>query len=114
MDTRLLMTMTQDIGSTRQGTLTIFPVTGGSFEGEHLRGRVLAGGDWVTAHGDGIFTLDLRVTHETEDESLIHMTFTVVRDDKPLFPHGPAFRDCRAEVRVPQSSRCSRHRGNSS
>ena len=79
---RLATSATQEIGSTRQGTLTIFPVTGGSFEGERLRGRVLAGGgDWVTAHGDGTFTLDLRVTLETDDDSLIHMTFTGVRDD---------------------------------
>lgn len=79
---RLATSATQDIGSTSRGTLTIFPVTGGSFEGERLRGRVLAGGgDWVTAHGDGIFTLDLRVTLETDDDSLIHMTFTGVRDD---------------------------------
>ena len=79
---RLATSATQDIGSTPQGTLTIFPVTGGSFEGERLRGKVLAGGgDWVTARADGTFELDLRVTLETDDDALIHMTFTGVRDD---------------------------------
>ena len=79
---RLATSATEDIGSTPQGTLTIFPVTGGSFEGERLRGKVLAGGgDWVTAHGNRTFTLDLRVTLETDDGSLIHMTFNGVRDD---------------------------------
>ena len=40
---------------------------GGSFEGERLRGKVLAGGgDWVTVLGNGAFTLDLRVTLETD------------------------------------------------
>ena len=79
---RLATSATQDIGSTPQGTLTIFPVIGGSIEGERLRGKVLAGGgDWVTAHGDGTFTLDLRVTLETDDGGFIHMTFTGVRDD---------------------------------
>jgi hypothetical protein len=79
---RLVTSATEDIGSTPQGTLAIFPVTGGSFEGERLRGKVLAGGgDWVTAHGDGTFTLDLRITLETDDGGLIHMTFTGVRDD---------------------------------
>jgi hypothetical protein len=79
---RLATAATHDVGSTPQGTLTIFPVTGGSFEGERLRGQVLAGGgDWVTAHEDGTFTLDLRVTLETDDGDLIHMTFTGVRDD---------------------------------
>ena len=79
---RLATSATEEIGSTPQGTLTIFPVTGGSFEGERLRGKVLAGGgDWVTADVNGTFTLDLRVTLETDDGALIHMTFTGVRDD---------------------------------
>jgi hypothetical protein len=79
---RLATSATQEVGATPQGTLTIFPVTGGSFEGERLRGQVLAGGsDWVTAHEDGPLTLDLRVTLETDDGDLIHMTFTGVRDD---------------------------------
>jgi Protein of unknown function (DUF3237) len=43
---------------------------------------VLAGGgDWVTVQEDGTLTLDLRVTLETDDGDLIHMTFTAVRDD---------------------------------
>ena len=79
---RLATSATQDIGSTPQGRLTIFPVVGGSFEGDRLRGKVLAGGgDWVTARADGTFELDLRVTLETDDGALIHMTFTGVRDD---------------------------------
>jgi hypothetical protein len=79
---RLETSATQDVGSTPQGTLTIFPVTGGSFEGERLRGKVLAGGgDWVTGLGNGTLTLDLRITLETDDGGLIHMTFTGVRDD---------------------------------
>ena len=63
---RLATSATQEIGSTPQGTLTIFPVTGGSFEGDRLRGKVLAGGgDWVTAKADGTFELDLRPYGET-------------------------------------------------
>jgi len=78
---RLETSAKQDIGSTPRGTLTIFPVTGGSFDGERLRGKVLGGADWVTAHGNGVFALDLRVTLETDDGGLIHMTFTGVRDE---------------------------------
>jgi len=71
-----------EVGATRQGTVTIFPVVGGSFDGDRLRGKVLAGGgDWVTADANGTFTLDLRVTLETDDGGLIHMTFTGVRND---------------------------------
>jgi hypothetical protein len=79
---RFATAATQEIGSTPQGALTIFPVIGGSFEGERLRGKVLpGGGDWVRARIDGILTLDLRVTLETDDGGLIHMTFSGVRDD---------------------------------
>ena len=79
---RLATSATEDIGSTPEGMLTIFPVTGGSFEGERLRGKVLAGGgDWVRARADGTLALDLRVTLETDDGGLIYMTFSGVRDD---------------------------------
>ena len=79
---RFATSATEEIGSTPHGKLSIFPVTGGSFEGERLRGKVLAGGgDWVVAKTDGTFDLDLRVTLETDDGALIHMTFTGVRDD---------------------------------
>jgi len=79
---RLETAATEEIGVTPHGALSIFPVTGGTFEGERLRGKVLAGGgDWVAARTDGTFDLDLRVTLETDDGALIHMTFTGVRDD---------------------------------
>jgi hypothetical protein len=82
MALRLATAATQEIGPTSQGTLMIFPVIGGSFDGERLRGTVLAGGgDWVTAHSNGTLTLDLRVTLQTDDGALIHMTFSGVRDD---------------------------------
>src|ERR1700687_5406225 len=79
---RFATSATDEIGLTPHGKLSIFPVTGGSFEGERLRGKVLAGGgDWVTTKADGTFELDVRVTLETDDGALIHMTFTGVRDD---------------------------------
>src|SRR5205823_12941997 len=86
---RLATSATHDVGSTPQGTLTIFPVTGGSFEGERLRGKVLAGGgDWVTAHEDGTFTLDLRVTLEkigrdtSELQSLAYLVCRLLLEKK--------------------------------
>jgi len=81
MRLRLTVAATEDIGLTPYGHLTIFPITGGSFEGERLRGIVLGGADWVTAAADGTFELDLRLTLETDDGALIHMTFAGVRDD---------------------------------
>ena len=74
---------TEEVGSTPRGRLFIFPILGGSFEGERLRGKVLAGGaDWATASPDGAFELDLRATLETDDGALIYLTFTGVRDNE--------------------------------
>src|SRR5256714_13744629 len=80
MRLRLTVAATEDIGLTARGHLSIFPITGGSFEGERLRGIVLGGADWVTAAADGTRELDLRVTLQMDDSALIHMTFTGVRD----------------------------------
>jgi Protein of unknown function (DUF3237) len=84
MNSRPLMRLRLETAPTQEiGGLSIFPVSGGSFEGERLRGKVLAGGgDWVTARPDGTFELDLRATLETDDGALIHVTFTGVRDDE--------------------------------
>ena len=79
---RLTTAETQQIGSAPHGVLSVFPIVGGSFEGERLRGTVLPGGaDWVTATRDATFELDLRATLRTDDGALIHLTFSGVRDD---------------------------------
>jgi hypothetical protein len=97
MRTRPLLTLrlntasTQDIGAGPHGTRTTFPIVGGSFEGERLRGKVLPGGDdWTVQRADGVVELDLRVTLETDDGALIHMTFEGIRDDAAA--SGPYFR----------------------
>jgi len=80
MDTRLLMTMhvavgdRQTIGAVPLGTRAIVPITGGTFEGPRMRGKLLpGGGDWTLLRSDGVLELDLRVTLETDDGALIHM-----------------------------------------
>jgi hypothetical protein len=79
---RLDTSPTEDVGATPYGTLSIFPVIGGSFEGDRLRGTVLAGGgDWVSGRADNALELDLRVALETDDGALIYMTLTGLRDD---------------------------------
>ena len=76
----------QDVGATTRGKMSIFPIVGGSFDGDRLKGNVLAGGgDWVTATPDGAFELDLRITLETDDGALIHMTFAGVRNDAKAY-----------------------------
>ena len=90
MDSRLLMMLqvkvagAQKIGPVPHGTRLTAPITDGHFEGPRLRGKVLpGGGDWTLLRGDGVLELDLRLTLETDDGALIHMTSFGVR-------HGPS------------------------
>jgi hypothetical protein len=91
MTLRLSLASKQEFGSGPHGARVTFPVIGGSFEGDRLRGKVLpGGGDWVVKRADGVLELDLRITLETDDGVLIHMTFEGIRDDGA--PGAPYFR----------------------
>jgi Protein of unknown function (DUF3237) len=90
MDSRLLMTLQvavvgpQKIGAVPHGARVTAPIASGHFEGPRLRGRVLpGGGDWTLLRGDGVLELDLRVTLETDDGALIHMTSFGLRHGPP-------------------------------
>src|SRR5438067_11204337 len=90
MDSRLLMTLqvavvgVQKIGAVPHGTRVTAPIASGHFEGPRLRGKVLAGGgDWTLLRGDGVLELDLRLTLETDDGALIHMTSVGLRHGPP-------------------------------
>ena len=80
---RLATAATQDVGATPHGTRVTFPITGGTFEGERLRGKVLGGDDWALRRADGVLELDLRATLETDDGALIHMTSFGLRHGPP-------------------------------
>ena len=82
MTLRLTTAPLVTVGAVPHGTRSIFPITGGTFEGARLRGRVLPGGaDWALLRSDGMTELDLRITLETDDGALIHMTFDGLRGD---------------------------------
>jgi Protein of unknown function (DUF3237) len=84
MTVRIIAAPPQKIGAIPHGTRSIVPVTGGDFEGPRLRGKVMpGGGDWLLLRSDGVLELDLRITLETDDRALIHMSFQGLR-------HGPA------------------------
>jgi hypothetical protein len=90
MDSRLLMMLqvkvagAQKIGPVPHGTRLTAPITDGHFEGPRLRGKVLpGGGDWTLLRGDGVLELDLRLTLETDDGALIHMTSFGLRHGPP-------------------------------
>jgi hypothetical protein len=97
MRSRPLMTLrldtapTQNVGAGPRGERITFPVIGGSFEGDRIRGKVLpSGGDWVVKRPDGVLELDLRITLETDDGALVHMAFEGIRND--AVPGAPYFR----------------------
>jgi hypothetical protein len=74
----------QELGETPLGRRRVVPITGGSFRGERLSGRVLPGGaDWQVIRRDGVAELDARYTLETSDRALIYVRNFGYR-------HGPA------------------------
>ena len=91
MTLRLSAAPTQNLGIGPRGTRVTFPITGGVFEGDRLRGTVLPGGDdWAVTRLDGLIELDLRITLQTDDGALVYMTFEGIRDDGA--PDAPYFR----------------------
>jgi len=90
IESRPLMTLqvavvgAQKIGTVPHGTRVTAPITSGHFEGPRLRGRVLpGGGDWTLLRADGVLELDLRLTLETDDGALIHLTSFGLRHGPP-------------------------------
>lgn len=66
----------QEVGPGPIGTRRIFDVTGGTFEGPKLRGKILpSGGDWLLTGPDGVGRLDVRATFETDDGALVYMQY---------------------------------------
>jgi hypothetical protein len=87
---QLLMTLgvlvapPQKIGLVPHGTRATAPITSGTFEGPRLRGTVLSGGsDWTLLRADGVLELDLRLTLQTDDGALIHMSSFGLRHGPP-------------------------------
>jgi Protein of unknown function (DUF3237) len=73
----------QKVGPGPHGTRTIAQINGGNFEGPHLRGAVLGGGDWTLLRPDGVLELDLRLTLRTDDGAWIEMSSFGLRHGPP-------------------------------
>ncbi len=81
-----------------QGTRMVVAVGGGQFEGERMRGTVVApAGDWATQRQDGSLKLDVRLSLMTDDGAAILVSYNgigVVEDgvfkarSAPLFETG--------------------------
>lgn len=74
---RNTLSAVQPIGDTPFGHRITYIIGEGRFEGERLKGRILpGGGDWLIRGADGLARLDVRKTFETDDQALIHVSYT--------------------------------------
>ena len=77
MDFRVGYQSAHPVGMTAVGFRGVYPVDGGTFEGDRLRGTIDPGGaDWVTQRSDGLMLIDVRLTLLTDDDAVIAMTYT--------------------------------------
>ncbi|HVZ86147.1 MAG TPA: DUF3237 family protein [Polyangia bacterium] len=90
MELRPLMTLQvsvaplQKIGDVPRGVRAIGPISGGTFEGPRLRGKVLPGGaDWTLLRPDGVLELELRLALETDDGAIIGLSSFGLRHGPP-------------------------------
>jgi hypothetical protein len=74
-----------NLGDVRQGDRRIVPLTGGTFAGPELNGKLLPGAsaDWQIVLPDGTTFADVRYTLQTDAGALIYVRSRGVR-------HGPA------------------------
>ena len=82
---RLQVPQIVDIGDTPLGRRRIATVTGGEFQGDRLRGTVVAApaGDWLIQRSDGVTVLDVRLLLRTDDAEHIYMSYRGLRHGPP-------------------------------
>jgi hypothetical protein len=75
----------EEIGSTPAGIRRVFPVAGGDFAGDRLRGTILpiACSDLLMKRADGSSQQDVSMILRTDDGALIVMTYRGVRHASP-------------------------------
>jgi hypothetical protein len=73
-----------ELGDVPRGRRRIIPITGGTFEGPDVRGKVLSGGaDWQIVRADGLAELDTRYTLQTDGGKLIYIQNAGIRHAPP-------------------------------
>jgi hypothetical protein len=74
-----------DLGDRPQGHRRIVPLTGGTFTGDELRGKLLPGAsaDWQTVLPDGTALGDIRYALQTDAGDLLYVQSRSVRHGSP-------------------------------
>ena len=73
-----------EVGDVPQGRRRIVAITGGTFEGPGLKGKVQPGGaDWQIIRPDGFSELDTRYTLETDKGQIIYVQNAGIRHAPP-------------------------------
>lgn len=87
LNTEFLFRMVLHAGAPQMTTpdLRVVPVTGGTFEGPKLKGKLVPGttADWLRVEPDGTSRMDVRLVMQTEQGQSFYMSYSGVR-------HGPA------------------------
>jgi hypothetical protein len=73
-----------EVGQVAHGRRRIVPITGGTFEGPNIKGKVVPGGaDWQIIQPDGFSELDTRYTLETDKGQVIYVQNAGIRHAAP-------------------------------
>ena len=73
-----------EVGEVPHGRRRIVAITGGTFEGPGIKGKVLSGGaDWQIIQPDGFSELDTRYTLETDKGQIIYVQNKGIRHAAP-------------------------------
>jgi hypothetical protein len=65
-----------ELGETSRGRRRVVNVSGGRFDGERLRGKILpGGGDLALVRPDGVFEPNAQFLLSTDDGALIHLSY---------------------------------------
>ena len=102
MEARVTIAPVLSVGVTPGGERRIVLITGGTFEGPGLRGRVVPGGaDWQIVRTDGVTELEARYTLETDAGGILYVVNRGLRHgwpgDSVYFRAAPVF-----ETAVPE------------
>lgn len=73
-EARVMVGQPMELGAVPEGRRRIIPITGGTFEGPGLKGRILNhGADWQIVRPDGFADLDTRYALETDSGHIIYV-----------------------------------------